>query len=70
MDQYLNTAYDVTGALFGAGSGVPWWAWLAVITLLFWKVAVSEPKTVRQDADERDDIMLGQMFGDSTGKKR
>jgi hypothetical protein len=65
MDQYLNTAYDVTGALFGAGSGIPWWGWMAVIVAVFWKVAVKEPKT----ATDRDNEMLGQMFGDTKGKK-
>lgn len=69
MDQYLETAYALTNSLFGPGSGVPWWAWMAVIVLFFWKVAVKEPKTARQEAAERDNVMLGQMFGDSKGKK-
>ncbi|WP_250002429.1 hypothetical protein [Actinoplanes sp. M2I2] len=70
MDQYLETAYDVTSALFGPSSGVPWWAWMAVLVALFWKVAVKEPKSVREAAAERDDLMLGQMFSDGKGKKK
>ncbi|WP_250028930.1 hypothetical protein [Paractinoplanes maris] len=66
MDQYLNTAYDVTTALFGPESGIPWWAWMAVVVFLFWKVAVKEPKT----ATDRDNQMLGEMFGDDKGKKK
>jgi hypothetical protein len=69
MDQYLETAYSVTNSLFGPGSGIPWWAWMAVVGLFFWKVAVREPKSVRQEADERADIMLSQMSGDAKGKK-
>ena len=70
MDQYLETAHQVTTALFGPGSGVPWWAWMAVIGLFFWKVAIREPKTARQDAHERDDIMLEHMFGEAKGGKK
>jgi hypothetical protein len=69
MDQYLETAYAVTSSLFGPGSGIPWWAWTAVVVLFFWKVAVKEPKSARQEADERADLMLGQMLGDAKGKK-
>jgi hypothetical protein len=65
MDQYLNTAYDVTTQLFGPESGIPWWAWLFVIVALFWKVAVPEPKAA---GDERDSLMLSELLGES-GKK-
>jgi hypothetical protein len=66
MDQYLDTASNVISALFGPTSGIPWWAWLVVIGAVFWKVAVKEPKTVT----ERDNEMLGEMFGDGKGKKK
>ncbi len=66
MEQYLNTAYEVTSGLFGPESGIPWWAWLVVIGAVFWKIAVREPKTTT----ERDDMMLSQMFGDDGGKKK
>ncbi|MBM2618207.1 hypothetical protein JIG36_21855 [Actinoplanes sp. LDG1-06] len=67
MEQYLTTASDVTTALFGPESGIPWWAWLLVVVAVFWKVAVREPKT----ATERDNAMLGEMFGDDNkGKKK
>ncbi|MCO8273531.1 hypothetical protein M1L60_23325 [Actinoplanes sp. TRM 88003] len=65
MEQYLNTAYDVTNGLFGPESGIPWWAWMAVVGAMFWKVAVKEPKT----ATDRDNEMLGEMFGDGKKKK-
>jgi hypothetical protein len=69
MDQYLNTAYDVTTQLFGPESGIPWWAWLFVIVALFWKVAVPEPRAA---TDERDSIMLSELLGESgaKGKKK
>ena len=70
MDQYMNTAYEVSGSLFGPGSRIPWWAWMVVIVAVFWKVAVREPRNARQDSSERDDVMLAQMFGGSKGKKK
>jgi hypothetical protein len=68
MDQYLNTAYDVTTQLFGPDSGIPAWAWGFALVALFWKVLIPEPKTVRQSNEERDAEMLGELFGDG-GKK-
>jgi hypothetical protein len=29
-------AYRLTGDLFGPGSPVPWWAWAAVLVMIFW----------------------------------
>ena len=34
MDQFVNTAYDVTSQLFGPDSGIPWWAWGLVLVAL------------------------------------
>jgi hypothetical protein len=71
VDQIMNSAYDVTSQMFGAESGVPWWGWMFVVLAIFWKVAVPERKSLRAAADERDDMMLGQLLGDdsSSGKK-
>ncbi|MGK5680565.1 hypothetical protein [Actinoplanes sp. URMC 104] len=68
MDQYLETAYGVTSALFGPESSIPWWAWIVVAVAAFWKLTVREPKTV----NERDSEMLAEMFGDDAkgGKKK
>ncbi|GAB2612126.1 hypothetical protein Aab01nite_67720 [Paractinoplanes abujensis] len=71
MEQYLDTASTVTKALFGPESGIPWWAWIAVIVAVFWKVAVKEPKSAREAANERDNVMLGALFSDDKkGKKK
>ncbi len=67
MDQYLDTAYLVTTQLFGPASGIPLWAWALVLLAFFWKVLVPEPKTARQ-TDDRDAMMLSELFGES-GKK-
>ncbi len=66
MDQYLDTAYEVTTQLFGADSGIPWWAWSFVLLALFWKVLVPEPKT----AEYRDTMMLSELFGGDDEKKK
>jgi hypothetical protein len=63
MDQYLNTAYDVTKQLFGPESGIPWWAWGLVLVALFWKVLLPERRT----AADRDAAMLAAMAGDGDG---
>jgi hypothetical protein len=67
MDQYIDTAYKVTSALFGPNSGIPWWAWIAVIVALFWKVLVPEPKTTA----DRDELMIAELTqGTNGGKKK
>ncbi|MET0424929.1 MAG: hypothetical protein ABW046_13685 [Actinoplanes sp.] len=71
MDKMMDHAYAVNSELFGAASGIPWWGWMFVVLAIFWKVAVPERKSVRASAEERDEMMLGQLFGDdsSSGKK-
>jgi hypothetical protein len=69
MDQYMDSAYDVTGQLFGPDSGIPSWAWLFVLLALFWKVVMPQTKSVRELADDRDAEMLAQLDGDKDGKK-
>jgi hypothetical protein len=66
MDQYLDTAYQVSTAMFGPDSGIPWWGWIAVIVALFWKVLVHEPKTTT----DRDELMLDQLTEGMGGKKK
>ena len=65
----MNTAYDVTTQLFGAGSGIPWWAWVFVLVAVFWKILIPEQQTARQAADERDAAMLSELLG-ADGKKK
>jgi hypothetical protein len=70
MDQYLDSASDVTAELFGPDSGIPWWAWVFVLIALFWKVIMPQPQSVRELADERDAAMLDELDGlDGGGKK-
>jgi hypothetical protein len=70
MEQYINDAYDVTSQLFGAESGIPWWAWAVVAVAFFWKLAVREPKTADEAAHERDEVMLGEMFSGGSKKSK
>ena len=69
MDQYLESAHQVTTQLFGPDSGIPWWGWFLVVVAVFWKVAVPERKTARQASADRDDVMLSEIFGDGKGRK-
>jgi hypothetical protein len=68
MNEYLDTAYMVTGQLFGPESGVPWWAWMFVFAALFWKVVMPVPKTADESADDRDRALLAEITGDGGGK--
>ncbi|MEU4691068.1 hypothetical protein [Actinoplanes sp. NPDC023714] len=38
MESALDVSYQVVENVFGAGSGVPWWAWVAPMVLIFWKM--------------------------------
>ncbi|MFI5897609.1 hypothetical protein ACIA5D_46735 [Actinoplanes sp. NPDC051513] len=69
MDQIVDNAYTVTSNLFGPESGIPWWAWLLVVAAIMFKILVPPPKTVRDIADERDQMMLDQLLGVDGGKK-
>jgi hypothetical protein len=71
MAKYLDTAYTVTNQLFGPESAIPWWAWIAVLIAVFWKVLVPERQTAREAADGRDTAMLSALFEgeDGAGKK-
>jgi hypothetical protein len=67
MDQFVNTAYDVTSQLFGSDSGIPWWAWALVLVALMWKMLLPERKT----SEDRDAAMVAAMTGDGNkGKKK
>ena len=68
MDQIVDKAYTVTSNVFGPESGIPWWIWLFVIAAIMFKLLVPAPKTVRDIADERDQMMLSELLG-ADGKK-
>jgi hypothetical protein len=70
MDQIVDDAYTVTSNLFGPASGIPWWAWLFVVAAVMFKFLVPEPKTVRDIADERDQMMLDELLGGDQGGKK
>ena len=40
MAAITDLAYHVTSELFGAGALVPWWAWLALLAMIFWGLLV------------------------------
>jgi hypothetical protein len=69
MNQILDNAYTVTSNLFGSESGIPWWAWFAVIGAIMFKIMVGDPKTAQDIADERDEMMLDEITGGGDGKK-
>jgi hypothetical protein len=69
MNSIADTTYDVTGQLFGPESGIPWWAWIFVLTAMFWKLAVREPKTAQESAEERDRALIAEIQGAEGGKK-
>jgi hypothetical protein len=69
VNQVLDNAYTVTSNLFGPESGIPWWAWMAVLIAVFWKVLIGEQKTAQQRADERDEQLLAELFAAEGGKK-
>jgi hypothetical protein len=64
MDQFVNSAYNVTSQLFGSSSGIPWWAWALVVVAITWKMVLPERKT----ADDRDAAMVAAMTGSDDGK--
>ena len=70
MNQIVDTAYGVSSQVFGPDSGIPWWAWVFVLVALFWKVAVPEPKTARQTAEERDQALIAELSAGDGGKKK
>ena len=70
MDQIVDNAYSVTSNLFGPESGIPWWAWLFVVAAIMFKFLVPEPKTARDIADERDQMMLEELLGGDDGGKK
>ncbi|WP_433300268.1 hypothetical protein ACQP2F_02610 [Actinoplanes sp. CA-030573] len=71
MNQIVDDAYTVTSNLFGPESGIPWWAWVFVVAAIMFKMLFGDPKTAREVADERDQMMLGELIGDGgkNGKK-
>ena len=38
MDNALDVTYRVVEGLFGPESSIPWWAWVAPLLLIFWKM--------------------------------
>ena len=65
LDQFVNTAYDLTIQLFGPESGIPWWAWGLVLVVVFWKMFLPERKT----AADRDAALVAALAAGDDGKK-
>ncbi|MEU4426281.1 hypothetical protein AB0F81_37140 [Actinoplanes sp. NPDC024001] len=51
MDAALDVAYQVVEALFGPGSGVPWWAWIAPLVMIFGRMVM--PSLATETAGSR-----------------
>jgi hypothetical protein len=45
MGSYVDVAYSVTSELFGPDARVPWWAWVALLAMVFGGLLVPD----RQD---------------------
>jgi hypothetical protein len=43
----MTSVTDLAGELFGPGSAVPWWAWLALLVMIFWGLLVPEQEDRR-----------------------
>lgn len=56
MDTVLDVAYKVVEALFGPGSTVPWWAWVAPLVMIFGRLLVPElvPQTAHGSSGKKD----------------
>jgi hypothetical protein len=67
MNQIVSDAYNVTSQLFGPDSGIPGWAWILVLVVLFWKIVIPEPKSAKERAEDLDRAVLAEIFD---GKKR
>ena len=63
MDQFVDTAYNVTTQLFGPASGIPWWAWALVVGALMWKVLLPERRTAQDRGRHRGQKGLGLRAG-------
>ena len=64
MNNFVNSAYDVTSQVFGSDSGIPWWAWLLVVVAVSWRFLVPERRT----AKDRELTMAAAMIGVGGGK--
>ena len=43
IDQaHIEQAYRVASELFGPDAWVPWWAWLALLVMIFWGLLVPD----------------------------
>ena len=36
VNAFTDRVYGLTGDLFGPGSPVPWWAWIALLVMILW----------------------------------
>lgn len=69
MNDALDKAYTVSTALFGPDSGIPAWFWIIVVVALFWKIAIPEPRSAQERAEERDRALIAHIAESDGGKK-
>ena len=51
MELAMDVAHQVVEALFGPGSGVPWWAWVAPLVMIFGRLLM--PSVVTEASGPR-----------------
>ena len=49
MSTGTDVAYALTSGLFGRNAVVPWWAWLALVVLIFWGLLIGDPPPKEMD---------------------
>jgi hypothetical protein len=53
MDENMDVAYTVASALIGPDAVVPWWAWLAILLLIFGRLLAP---VFQPDDPEREEL--------------
>ncbi|BCJ45208.1 hypothetical protein GCM10010168_70090 [Actinoplanes ianthinogenes] len=74
MDSAVDDAYQAVEALFGPESGVPWWAWLAPVIVLFgrllYPVVFPEAAAAEAETDRRLAEFRRERNGNGKGKEK
>ncbi|GIF11763.1 hypothetical protein [Actinoplanes teichomyceticus] len=70
MDDGVDMPYRVVGALFGPESGIPWWAWLAPLILIFAKLLYPVMFPLAAAAEAETDRRLAEFRRERNGKNR
>ncbi|OJF10340.1 hypothetical protein [Couchioplanes caeruleus] len=63
MEAYLDPAYEWTSLLVGPEAVVPWWAWVALLVMIFWSLLAPGLAAARKREEERQRIFRMQEAG-------